>query len=86
MYQEKQKPGSDYGAIVFFDNNHHIVSVNERFIEVFGYDFKVAGEVVSIVRHIFKDELKRLSGSQFDPGLVPIFEKLIEAQNDITRY
>jgi diguanylate cyclase (GGDEF)-like protein/PAS domain S-box-containing protein len=25
-------------AIVFFDQNHHVVSVNQRFTEVFGYD------------------------------------------------
>jgi HD-GYP domain-containing protein (c-di-GMP phosphodiesterase class II) len=29
-------------------------------------------------------ELRRASGSQFDPSLVPVFEKLIENPNDIT--
>jgi diguanylate cyclase (GGDEF)-like protein/PAS domain S-box-containing protein len=38
----------------------------------------------SVSRQEALSELRRCSGSQFDPGLVPVFEKLIEAQNSIT--
>lgn len=42
-------------AIVFFDNNHHIVSVNERFIEVFGYDHaELSGKSVDDVMNTGK--------------------------------
>ncbi len=42
-------------AIVFFDQNHHIVSVNERFIEVFGYDLaELSGKSVDDVMNTGK--------------------------------
>lgn len=43
-------------AIVFFDENHHIVSVNERFIEVFGYDLdELSGKSVDDVMNTGKE-------------------------------